>query len=122
MVGKKRLEAMLNMFKDLLELTKKALTFAQGGDFSSLESIISEREEILKRIDSCGNPQLGDKEFESIKEIIVSVGELDKEIASLLQQEMTNISHEISDVITQLRVLSAYSTGNYSGGRFDTTL
>lgn len=110
------------MFKDLLELTKKALTSAQAGDFSSFESIISEREEILKRIDSCGNPPLEDKEFESIKEIIVSVGELDKEIVLLLQQEMTNINHEISEVITQLRVLSAYSTGIYSGGRFDTIL
>jgi len=113
---------MVRMFKNLLTLTQEAKKFAEVGDFQKLGKIIAQREDVLKKIDSCSSLQLSAEDSELVKDMILSVNELDKEIALLLQQEMADLSQEISEVITQLKVLSDYSAGISSGGRFDTTL
>lgn len=113
---------MIESIKDLLELTVQAKALAEERNFQGLGDVIAKRQDVIKKIDSESDEEFSDEQVEMIKEMVVRVGQLDKEIISLLKNEMKELTQEILEVTTQLRVVSAYANGFSLGRRFDTIL
>ncbi len=122
MHGKKRSETMVEGMQHLLALTAQARGVARAGDLQSLERLIGQREEVLAQLGSRGCRPSNDVQAKLIREIILCIEQLDKEIIDFVRDQMKQHSRDMLEITTKLRVLSAYSKGLPGTRRFDRVL
>jgi hypothetical protein len=122
MHGKKRSETMVEGMQHLLALTAHARRLARAGDYKSLERLIRQREEVLAQLGSRGCRPSNDVQAKLIKEIVLCIEQLDKEIVYFVRGQMKQHSRDMLEITTKLRVLSAYSKGLSGNRRFDRVL
>ncbi|MGI6163506.1 MAG: hypothetical protein ACOYEQ_06220 [Bacillota bacterium] len=106
----------------LLALTAHARRLARAGDYKSLERLIRQREEVLAQLGSRGCRPSNDVQAKLIKEIVLCIEQLDKEIVYFVRDQMKQHSRDMLEITTKLRVLSAYSKGLSGNRRFDRVL